>query len=990
MQNHITDIFYFSVAAFKRFLLIVLMGAAVTLFSAENAKKRDVRIGVLADRGIKQCVKQWTPTADYLTENIPGYTFYIVPLTFNDAVTQVKNRKLDFMLVNPGVYIDLESKYGAVRIATLMKQHNGKGCSLFGGVIITRSDRSDIKNASDLKGKTFAAPAPNSFVAWNAICRELLDYGINPWKDFRKIEYLGSHDLVIQAVKNGEVDAGSIRSEVLELLADAGKIKLDDFRVLYPKKITPEFPFTRSTRLYPEWLLAKFPGTSVDLVKKVAAVLLYMSHDRSAAKSANLTGWTIPANYESVRDCLKAVKSPPYEHYGEVTFTQALRQHWVFFTIIFFLLISVIFLAVHLFQRNMQLLKSTEIIRDKEKKLRKERDKIKEILTVMPDNICIIGTEYDIQYVNPLILNTFGEIKGRKCYEYLHGLSSPCPNCTINKVIDGKSTECEWTALNNNRIFDVFNTPYNNSDGSVALLAIMRDITDRKHAQENLKATLNSIGDAVISADRDGTILWMNPAAEEMAGLKSSEAKGNHYNTVLSALNTVSGGSVVEQIKDKLLSSDIVSFDEPITLQSKSGEELKIAIASTPMKDDAGNATGIIFVLRDITRELKAMEMLEKVERLNSIGTLAGGIAHDFNNILTAIFGNISIAKVKLQEDHPAYRFINDAEKSISRATSLTLQLLTFAKGGEPVKEDVNLCKIIDEIVHFDLAGSNVKPIINVADDLWNANVDKGQIQQVFSNLTINANQAMPDGGHIYVTLENAPVENGEVANLAPGRYIRATVRDEGTGIDEKHINAVFDPYFTTKKTGNGLGLATTYSIMVKHGGMISVKSEVGKGTTFTLYITASDTKSTAESPPADEDKKETQKVKNRRILVMDDEEVILKLVEAVLGDIGYSVVTAQNGTEALEEYRHSITEGKVFDAVIMDLTVPGEKGGKEIVGEILKIDPNAKCIVSSGYADDPAVVNYAEYGFVGTVSKPFCIKKLLEVIEKVLTKKAS
>ncbi len=1103
MRLSIPNIFLPTAVMARRVLFLFLVIVAAGAFAGRGAEARDVRIGVLANCGIDLCVNRWTPTAAYLTENIPGYTFHIVPLAFNDVVSQVKKRDLDFILVNPGIYIELEEKYGAVRIATLLNQYDGKSYSRYGGAIILRADRLDIKNASDLKGKTFAAPAPNAFMAWNAICRELQSHGVNPRKDFRKIEYLGSHVRVVEAVKNGDVDAGGIRSEVLRLLADTGEIKLENFRILCPKKVTPEFPFARSTRLYPEWVLAKLPGPSMALVKKVAAALLYMPCDRSATNCANSTSWTIPENYESVRECLKAVKAPPYEHYGEVTFMQVLRQHRAVLSIIFLLLVFVVFLAVHLYKRNRRILKSTEIIRDNEEKLRnifenssnvfyshtpegvvtdvspqiqnvigytpeeacsnwtdfitdnpknkkaiertekaietgtpqppyelemrhkdghsvivevrecplvrdgktvaitgalidvterrmaeielrRERDKIEGILAVMPDGICIIGREFDMEYVNPAILNTFAEIKGRKCYEYLHGLSSPCPNCNLDRVVKGEAVRWEWTA-SNNRIFDVFNAPYKNNDGSVSLLAMLRDITDRKQAKENLRATLNSIGDAVISTDRDGVVIEMNPIAEKLTGWESAEAIGKHYNTVLSALDAASGRSVAQLIEDKLLSNDVVGFDEPITLRSKSGGECKIAIASTPMKNDAGNATGILFVLRDITRELRAIETLKRVERLDSIGTLAGGIAHDFNNILTAIFGNISIAKIKLQENHPAYRFISEAAKSMNRATSLTQQLLTFAKGGTPVKEDVNLCEVINEIVHFDLAGSNVKPIINAADDLWTAEADKGQIQQVFSNLTINADQAMPDGGHLYITLENADVADGSVPNLAPGRYIRATVRDEGVGIHEKHLKTVFEPYFTTKQAGNGLGLATTYSIVVKHGGAISVESELGKGTIFTLYIPASDSKASAGSNAVDEHKQEATKVENAKVLVMDDEEVILDLVAEILGDAGYSVVIAQDGKEALEKYKRSMTEGKVFDAVIMDLTVPGGKGGKEIIGEILEIDPNAKCIVSSGYADDTVMANYEDYGFVANVPKPFRIESLLKVLKRVI-----
>ena len=1096
---------FFSTAKFKRFLFIFLATVSLTLFSANIAKQHDVYIGVLAVRGIEKCVKQWTPTADYLTKNIPGYTFHIVPLAFNEVMPQLKKQKFDFVLVNSGIYIKLEEKFGAARIATLLKRYKDKGYSRYGGVVFTRSDRADIKKASDLKGKTFGTPALNAFISWNSVCYELHTHGIYPEKDFGKVEYLGSHDSVVEAVRNGNVDVGSIRTDVLERLADKGKIKLEDFRIICPKKITAEFPFVHSTKLYPEWPFAVFPGVPRSLVKKVAEVLLNIPPDSPAARAANSTGWTIPENYESVKECLKAVKAPPYEHYGEVTFAQALHQYWIDFLIIFSLLIFIVVLALYVIKRNRQILASTEIIRDKEEKLRNifenssnvfyshtpegavtyispqiqeligytqeeacgkwadflsdnpinktasertkaavdtgktqppyelemrhkdghnifvevreeplvidgktvaitgaliditerkkaetelrlERDRIKGILAIMPDGVSVIGQNFDMEYLNPVILDSFGEVKGRKCYEYLHGLSAPCSNCTLDKVMKGEPVHWEWPESANNRIFDVFNALYKNSDGSDSIFAVLRDITDMKHAQEILSATLDSIGDAVISTDRDGMILSMNPVAEKLTGLKTYEAKGDHYNTIFSALNTESGVSAAELIKDNLLSNDIAGFDDPITLQSKTGEESKIAISSTPMKDDSGNTMGVIFVLRDITQELRAIDALNNAEKLNSIGTLAGGIAHDFNNILTAILGNISIAKMKLPEDHPAYKFINDTESSISRATNLAYQLLTFAKGGKPVREDVDLVEIVKNVVHFDLTGSNVKPVIKVADDLWEAKADKGQLQQVLSNLTVNANQAMPDGGHLYIILENSVVENGTVENLEAGKYIKVTVRDEGVGIAEKHIKSIFDPYFTTKQTGNGLGLATIYSIIAKHGGVINVESKLGAGATFTLYIPASDKITPTVKKSADKQQKETQNLTNTRILVMDDEEIIRSLIETLLGDAGYSVVTTEDGLEALEQYKQSMAEGNPFDAVIMDLKVPTEWGGKKTVGEILKIDPNAKCIVASGYSEDPVMANYKDYGFVARVSKPFSIKGLVNVVGDVIT----
>jgi CheY-like chemotaxis protein len=371
------------------------------------------------------------------------------------------------------------------------------------------------------------------------------------------------------------------------------------------------------------------------------------------------------------------------------------------------------------------------------------------------------------------------------------------------------------------------------------------------------------------------------------------------------------------------------------------------------------------------------------MQKLKSIGTLAGGIAHDFNNTLTGLFGNISLAKCTLSKDHPGFKFLEKAEQSMNRATRLTSQLLTFAKGGEPIKEDVSLAELVEEVARFDLSGSNVMPVFEQDEDLWIAKVDYGQIQQVISNLTTNANQAMPDGGRLYITLENANIQENAVSGLNQKRYIKVTVRDEGTGIDQKHLDRIFDPYFSTKQTGSGLGLATVYSIINKHGGHISVDSEFGKGTTFTLYLPVSESQQLPETKqPATE---LSTIERTARILVMDDDELIHQLVTEMLKQRGFSVETVADGKQAIERYKQSQDIGEPFDVVIMDLTIPGGIGGKEAIKDILEINPEAKVIVSSGYANDPVMANYTEYGFKGIVEKPYTMSQLWDVLSRVL-----
>ena len=391
----------------------------------------------------------------------------------------------------------------------------------------------------------------------------------------------------------------------------------------------------------------------------------------------------------------------------------------------------------------------------------------------------------------------------------------------------------------------------------------------------------------------------------------------------------------------------------------------------------------VLSIIRDMTENKRAEAELQKMQKLTSVGTLAGGIAHDFNNILMGLYGNLSLAKDELDQNHPAFEPLEDAEKSMNRAIRLTKQLLTFAKGGDPVKEDVSLGILVEEVARFDLSGSNVKLVYEHAEDLWLAEVDKGQMQQVISNLAINAREAMPNGGRLHISLRNVDIGEAEIPGLHKGKYIMITVADEGTGIENKYLERIFDPYFTTKQTGSGLGLATTYSIIRKHAGHIFVASELGKGTSFTLYLPASEFHQLEETNEAANEQMDFGR--DVRILVMDDEEDILLLVAKMLRMDGYSVATAIDGKKAIEMYRQSLEAGEPFDIVITDLTIPGGLGGKEVVKQIIEIDPKATVIASSGYAHDPVMANYAEYGFRGIVAKPYTKAELSKLLVRIL-----
>jgi signal transduction histidine kinase/CheY-like chemotaxis protein len=399
----------------------------------------------------------------------------------------------------------------------------------------------------------------------------------------------------------------------------------------------------------------------------------------------------------------------------------------------------------------------------------------------------------------------------------------------------------------------------------------------------------------------------------------------------------------------------------------------------------------------EITERKRMEDELVKVQKLESVGILAGGIAHDFNNYLQGIMSNISTVKGHIETSDELYRNLTNAENAVLQAKDLTQQLLTFSKGGEPVKKTISASKVIKDSANIALSGSDVKCKFDISDDLCPIEADKGQMNQVINNLLINANQAMPEGGVVKIKAENTNITAKDSSPFKEGKYIKITIADQGSGIPKEHLQKIFDPFFTTKKKGSGLGLATTYSIVKKHGGYITAESKVGTGTgtTFYIYLPASEGEISSETVPIkDRDsrgkekdiEKATPLEEGRRILFMEDNLLISLSVAEHLRNLKYEVQTTQNGTKAIELYKSAMKSGKPFDAVVMDLTIPGDMGGKEAIKELLKIDPKVKAVVASGYSNDPVMANFRKYGFRGVVVKPYEIYELDEILQEVIT----
>jgi len=509
----------------------------------------------------------------------------------------------------------------------------------------------------------------------------------------------------------------------------------------------------------------------------------------------------------------------------------------------------------------------------------------------------------------------------------------------------------------------------------------MEDLQQLAAERERLLVTLRSIGDGVIATDADGITVLINQVAEQLTGWTQEEAEGRSLAEVFHIVNEHTRQPCEDPVSKVMQSGLVVGLANHTVLIARDGTERSIADSGAPIRDREGGIIGVALVFRDVTAQRKMEAELLKSEKLESLGVLAGGIAHDFNNILMTITGTLSLAKMDVDPADALFGTLTQLEEAAQRAAQLTQQLLTFSKGGAPLKKAASIAEIIEDSATFALRGSNVRCEYAMSGDLWPVEVDAGQISQVIQNLVINADQAMPGGGILRIGAKNVTPDPGHGLPLKEGNYIEVSVADQGVGIPQAHLQRIFEPYFTTKQKGSGLGLATAYSIVNNHDGHIAVKSEMGVSTTFRIFLPAL----SAEVRP--EKKAETAlPVGQGRVLVMDDDENVRELAGRMLERLGYEAAFASEGAEALALYQKERETGRPFVAVILDLTIPGGMGGKETIRKLLEMDVDAQAIVSSGYSNDPIMAEFGSYGFKGVVAKPYDLSELGQVLRRVLT----
>jgi len=632
-----------------------------------------------------------------------------------------------------------------------------------------------------------------------------------------------------------------------------------------------------------------------------------------------------------------------------------------------------------------------------EEALKSEKDKLQALMDGLARTqigIDIVGTDYKILLQNKTLQERFGDLTGEVCYEKYMGLEKPCDFCPMIEAIKSNKVESVQLTGADGRNYELFSASLPNPDGTVdSAIEVVLDITERKQAEEALKESeekyrtiLESIEEGYYEVDIAGNITFVNDSLCTILGYPRDEIIGinnRKYSDEENARRVYQDFNKVYKTGNptKILDWEIVRKDT-----TRRHVEISVSL----IKDSEGNPTGFRGIVRDITERKKADEekitleaQLIQAQKMEAIGTLAGGIAHNFNNLLMSIQGNASLMLLDTPPEHPHYERLTTIEQSVRSGSKLTSQLLGYARGGSYEVTPISINRIIHETSStFAMTRKDITLHHDLADALAGVKADRGQIEQVILNIYVNAAEAMPTGGDLYITTENIALTQitKKPYTIKPGTYILLTIKDTGIGMDKETQEKVFDPFFTTKglAKGTGLGLASVYGIIKAHGGYIDVASQKGEGTTFSIYLPASEENIREEPRPT-----KSIETGNETILLVDDEEIILDVGEALLTSLGYRVLTAQGGDEAITILRSSLPSSPP-DLVILDMIMPG-MGGGETYDRMKEIHPPVKVLLSSGYSIDGQATEILKRGCNGFLQKPFTLGEVSKAIREVV-----
>ena len=982
------------------------------------ANDTQIKIGVLAKRGIVRCMEKWTPTAKYLTTKIPGKTFVIIPVDSDGILSFVEFEKIDFVLANPSVYVELENGYGVNRIATLENRRIGQVVTKSGGLIFCRAYRKDIQTLNDIKGKTFMAARQTSFGGWRMAFREFKEKGIDPYSDFKGVQFGGMHDTVVYAVRDGKVDAGTVRTDTLERMDMDGKIDVKRFRIINNKSGKHEdFPFILSTRLYPEWPFAKLKHISNELAEKVAIALLEMPADSAAAIAAKCSGWTIPLNYQPVHECLKELRLGPYKDFGKITPSAVVKKYWVFILAIAILFAAVSGAAVFILRLNRNIRK-THIELQSEVE---ERKQAKEGLQESEERLKIAGkVAYDLIYewtVEDDKLEWFGnidEILGYKPKEilrtidgWMHLIHPEDIDLLKDAAVDHRTSTVpisyEYRVKHKNgswRSWSDNSMPMLNYKGlPYKRIGVCTDITERKQieaslqeSEENYRSLITNIPDITWRTDINGNTTFISPNIEKVYGYSPEEIYKYDDELWFGKIHSDDINKVKESF-ERLLTEG-AQLDVEYRIQRRDGKWIWVRDRSTGTLEKNGLkfAEGI---LSDITEyklseeERKKLEaQLQQAQKMETIGILAGGVAHDLNNILSGIISYPELLLLDLPEDSPLRKPLLTIQTSGEKAAVVVQDLLTLARRGVTITEIVNLNSIISEQLEspeYEKLKSfhpNVDINTNLEKDLLNIKGSTAHLGKTVFNLISNAAEAMPDGGNLFISTENLYIDRPirGYDHVAEGDYVTVTVSDTGIGISEEDMKRIFEPFYTKKvmgKSGSGLGMSVVWGTVKDHNGYIDVESTKGKRTTFTLYFPV-----TREELAIDKSllSIEDYMGKGESILIVDDVEEQREIASGMLKKLGYLVKSVSSGEEAIEYIKDNSVDLLVLD-MIMDPGIDGFDTYKKI----LELHPGQKAIIASGFSETDRVKAAQRLGAEKYIKKPYTLEKIGLAVKEAL-----
>ncbi len=910
-MDHEQQPFRLIITIFLLLLLSSLLGGE-TAFSTSQT----ITIGVLAKRGPAIARQKWSATAHYLTTQIPAYTFTIVPLDFKELYEAVRQEQLDFFITNPSFYVELEAKFKVSRIATLENRIGNTGSSLFGGVILTSIARKDLKTIADLKGQSFMAVNPRSLGGWQMAWRELKKAGIDPENDFDKLLFGETHDDVVHAVLSEKIAAGTVRTDTLERMLANGSIAANDFRIINPQPQDHNFPYYRSTPLYPEWPFAKPQHTPKELTKLVTQALLRMEPTSKAAINAKITGWDVPLDYLAIHDLMRELHLGPYLTMGKATLADLVEHRWregIVIIFLFALLFAALFCAI-IFNRRIKKVQTalqSELGKRQtaEKELMKHRQHLESLVQKRTE---------ELQHTNLLSRKAHGRLQEAQRIAHL--------GCWEWQILDNSL----WWSSEIYRIFGL--TP----------------------AQFN--ASLEGFLDSVHPADRE----LVQRAVEE----------------------TLSHGR---------------NYDIEHRIVRPNGEERIVQERGQVEYDHTGEPIRMIGTVQDITRrkqsddEKKELEnQLQHLHKVEAIGTLAGGIAHDFNNLLTPILGYAELVEESVADNDDASRQIAEVIKAGYRATDLVRQILTFSRKGSGTEDFFTPGIMVKESLK--LLRASLPSTIEIHEEISNncgmIHADPTKFQQIIINICTNGVHAMEnEKGILTVKLANKELTAKDLLpyrDLRPGQFIEIIISDTGCGMDETTRLHIFEPYFTTKEQGRGtgLGLAIVHGIICEMHGMVQVKSEIGQGTTFAIYIPSAEKLQLKKKIPAMATKLPTG---TEHILCIDDEEPVLRAEKLILEGLGYRVTAEKDSQAALTEFKNNPTD---FDLIFTDQTMPNLTG-TELASQILAIRPEIPIILCTGYSTLVSEESAQAMGIKSFLMKPVSRQQMAETVREVLKKGA-